>query len=162
MLIKLTRHYVATSQRQRWNRIWVTTDTCYNVILTLHLISSHSFPYFLYHCVGVHHILIYYFKKKNRIIKRSCRSKNQCIFTDAQFHLIRLKTYNTTSYNANIQVKIKVQWIQYFFNRHSTRTITRMRKSHTCTLLIQVWHLFTFFAGPFWLFLTFYFLSRNH
>ena len=45
MLINLLRHYVATSQGQRWNRLWVTTDTCYNVItvnakmtmLTLHL-----------------------------------------------------------------------------------------------------------------------------
>ena len=26
------RHYVATSQGQRWNRIWVTTDICYDVI----------------------------------------------------------------------------------------------------------------------------------
>jgi hypothetical protein len=26
MLIKLSRHYVATSQGQRWNRIWVTTE----------------------------------------------------------------------------------------------------------------------------------------
>jgi len=73
MLIKLSRHYVATSQGQGWNRIWVRPDACYNVItvnakitmLTLHLKSSHSFPYFLCHCVGVHHILIYYLKKSN-------------------------------------------------------------------------------------------------
>jgi hypothetical protein len=68
-----------------------------------------------------------------------------------------LKAYSTTSYNANIHVKIKIQWIQYFFNTYSIGTITRMRRSHTCTLLIQVWHLLTFFVGPFWLFLTFYF-----
>jgi ABC-type polysaccharide transport system permease subunit len=30
----------------------------------------------------------------------------------------------------------------------STRTISRMRRSHTCTLAIQVWHLLFFFVGP--------------
>ena len=65
MLIKLSRHCVATS------RIWVTTDTCYNVItmntkmtmLTLHLISSHSFPFSFFLCGSASHSNVLLFKK---------------------------------------------------------------------------------------------------
>jgi hypothetical protein len=60
--------------------------------------------------VGVHRIQIYYYFLKIKL--KVCRSKNQqYLFIDAQFpHPLKgLKAYNTTSYNANIQVKIKVQ-----------------------------------------------------
>jgi hypothetical protein len=71
MLIKLSRHYVATSQGQRRNRIWVTTDICYNVItvntkmtmLTLHLLSSHSFPFLFFLCGSTSHSNLSLFKK---------------------------------------------------------------------------------------------------
>ena len=152
MLIKLLRHYVATSQGQRWNRIWVTTDICYNVItvnakmaiLTLHLIIfQHTLFYFVFVPCGIAakpqlfrsllcfdpHLSVrqhkdhksygpaamcgsashsnFFLLKSN---KRSCRSNNQYICIDAQSPRRKgIEAYNTTSYNANIQVNIKVQ-----------------------------------------------------